>query len=189
MPLIVIVSGPPCTGKSTLGERLARDLRLPFLSKDRIKELLFDTLGTGDRAWSQKLGAASMEMLFMLADTELAAGRSCVLEANFRPAQANAQFHSLKEKYTFQAIQIDYIADTDVLLARFQARASSGMRHAGHLDSTIYPELVADLQRAVYGPLEVADAIYTVNTTDFEKVDFERLLVEIRDCLINTSSE
>jgi predicted kinase len=178
-PFLIIISGAPCTGKTTLGQRIARDLSFPFISKDRIKELLFDTVGVGDREWSKKLGAATMEILFMLAETELVAGRSFVLEANFRPAQANAQFQPLRAKYDFTVFQVECSADSDVLLTRFQARTESGERHPGHIDHITYPEVVADLQFGVYGPLEIADALYTVDTTDFTKVDYERLLADI----------
>ena len=104
---LVIVSGPPCTGKSTVAERLARDLELPLLSKDRIKEPLFDALGWSDRAWSRKLGAAALDILFMLAETELTAHRSFLLEGNFRPSQANAEFRRLMDKYSFDAFRLN----------------------------------------------------------------------------------
>ncbi len=182
-PIAIIISGPPCTGKTTLGQRLAHDLRLPFLSKDRIKELLFDTLGVGDREWSKKLGAATIEMLFMLAETELAAGRSFLLEANFRPAQANGQFMALKEKYAFRAIQVECRADTAVLLDRFKTRTESGERHPGHIDHVTYPEVVADLLNGVYGPLEVADTVHIVDTTDFARVNYEQLLERIQKAM------
>jgi len=54
-PLLIIISGPPGTGKTTLGKRMANELHLPFVNKDSIKELLFDHLGWHDRAWSRKL--------------------------------------------------------------------------------------------------------------------------------------
>jgi tRNA uridine 5-carbamoylmethylation protein Kti12 len=48
---LVLVTGPPTSGKTTLARPLAHHLDLPLLGKDAIKEALFDTLGTGDRAW------------------------------------------------------------------------------------------------------------------------------------------
>ena len=43
-PLVLIISGPPCTGKTTLARRLATDLGLPLMCKDTIKEVLFERL-------------------------------------------------------------------------------------------------------------------------------------------------
>jgi 2-phosphoglycerate kinase len=52
-PLLVIITGPPAAGKTTLGRQLAGALSLPFIHKDGIKEILFDVLGWRDRAWSR----------------------------------------------------------------------------------------------------------------------------------------
>src|SRR5438874_2605694 len=125
----IIITGSPCTGKTNLGQRIAQDLQLPFLSKDRIKETLFNTLGYSDRAWSRQLGAATMELLYMLVKTELAANRSFLVESNFHSASATARFLELKQKYSFETCQVLCHTETATLLERVKRRAESGERH------------------------------------------------------------
>jgi hypothetical protein len=82
---IAYVSGRLGAGKSSLGP-LAAELGYSLVTKDLIKETLHDALfvpggGEIDRAWSQRLGAASFELLWMLA----ARAGDMVIEANFHP--------------------------------------------------------------------------------------------------------
>jgi predicted kinase len=78
----VLVSGPPAAGKTTLARPLAAELGFALLAKDQIKEALHDALGVDpDLAWSRRLGAAAMELLWTLA----AEAPAAVLEANFWP--------------------------------------------------------------------------------------------------------
>ena len=84
-PCLVIVTGPPGSGKTTLARRLARDLRLPLIAKDDIKETLFDALGWRDREWSMRLGHASTEVQYHMLARELDAGQSVVAESAFIP--------------------------------------------------------------------------------------------------------
>lgn len=64
--MVVLVTGVPGSGKTTLARRLSPALGLPLLSKDVVKETMFDVLGVGDRAWSTRLGAAANEVLWSL---------------------------------------------------------------------------------------------------------------------------
>jgi predicted kinase len=57
-PHLIVIAGPPAAGKTTLARQIARALRLPVICKDTLKESLFDHLGAGDRAQSQRLGYA-----------------------------------------------------------------------------------------------------------------------------------
>src|SRR6185295_8584245 len=66
--MYVLVSGLPGSGKTTIAAPLATALDLPLLARDSIKESLWDALGAGDLAWSRRLGAASAETFWRLAD-------------------------------------------------------------------------------------------------------------------------
>src|SRR6185437_3895614 len=84
-PYLIIVTGLPATGKSTLARELARRLRVPLIGKDMIKEPLLDMLGAGDSERSRLLSTASFAVLFELARELLARGLSLIVEGNFRP--------------------------------------------------------------------------------------------------------
>jgi len=57
----ILVTGPPAAGKSTMAELLSDRLKLPALSKGRVKELLFDYVGFQSREGKVNLGVASTD--------------------------------------------------------------------------------------------------------------------------------
>lgn len=64
---LIVVSGAPGTGKTTVGRLIASRLDRPLLSVDIVKECLGDVLGLGDEAWSNILGDAAAATVFGLA--------------------------------------------------------------------------------------------------------------------------
>src|SRR5213079_1899630 len=105
MPLLIIVSGPRCTGKTTLARGIAAELGLPLITKDGIKELLFDSLGWSDRDWSRRLGRATYPLLYYFVEAQLRAGRSHVVESNFYPAYSAEAFRALRRAHRFEPFQ------------------------------------------------------------------------------------
>jgi predicted kinase len=182
-PLIVIVTGLPGTGKTTLGRRLAADLRLPYFYKDGIKESLFDALGWSDRAWSRRLGVASYDVLFAIIAAELAAGRSLVVESNFSPQYDTPRFLALKRRYGFAPVQVLCSAEGAVVLERFRSRAASAERHPGHVETENLAEFEAVLLQGRLEPLDIGGALLEVETTDFARLDYAVLLQAVRAAL------
>jgi predicted kinase len=171
-PLLVIIWGWPGTGKTSLGRRLARDLGLPFVNKDGVKEKLFDTLGWKDRAWSKQLSGASNALLFYFAEALLAAGQAVIVESNFDAQAAAPPLRRLQAKYGALLIQIHCQATLETLMQRWKNRAEAGTRHPGHVDAATLEELKQLVLNSPTVRLEIGGEVIEVDTTDFQRLDY-----------------
>lgn len=177
--MVIIISGPPASGKTTIGRRIAHDLRLPYVGKDDIKERLFDTLGVGDRAWSRKLGAVTYELLYWFAELQLQAGGSMIVESNFRAAISGPQWARLQVQYQCRAFQVICRVDPTVQRVRYEERWRSGQRHPGHVDDVAIADVVREPGDA-YAPMPLDGPVVEVDTTDWATVDYEALITRLR---------
>lgn len=183
-PLLLLVSGPPGAGKTTLGRQIAHDLKMPFFNKDGIKETLFDTLGWRDRDWSRQLGSASALLLFHCIERQLEAGQSVVAESAYQAAYDAPRVRALQEQVHCRVLEVHCTAATDVLLARFLARAQSRQRHPGHGgEAAQLEELRANLLNGMYRPLSEGGAALMIDTTDLAQLDYQRLLQVVRSTI------
>lgn len=181
-PILLLVSGPPASGKTTLGKRLARDLGMPFISKDALKETLFDTLGTQDKAWARRLGVASIALLYDVAARLLEAGQDLVAESNFLPGLDTPRVRTLAEKYDCRVVEVHCTAPPEVLIARYAARAVSGARHPGHTDMStgLTEEGQEALRVGAWAPVLGTQAIM-LDTRTFSETTYQKLLAQVRE--------
>jgi predicted kinase len=178
-PLLLIVSGLPCAGKTSIAERFAAELSLPLMTKDGIKEQLFYTLGWKDRDWSRKLSKASVELLLYFTESQLAAGNSLIIECNFQPDLAAPRLRAMQARFAAALLQVYCRADTGTLYERFKAR--TGTRHAGHVDEQYLAEFQEMLDRTPQETMDLGCPVVVVDTTDFQKVDYPTLIKAVRD--------
>lgn len=165
----------PAAGKTTVARALADELALPVVSKDDIKEQLYEALGVGDVEWSQRLGGASYALIFVLAAELLGAGQAVILDANFFADRHEERFRELPPH---RVAQVHCHAPLDVLLDRFNGR---GERHSGHLDRQRSVELAGRFESAVHRPLALDGELLRVDTTGY--VDLPRLAARIGELL------
>ncbi|MCL2515550.1 MAG: ATP-binding protein [Microbacteriaceae bacterium] len=144
-PYVVLVLGRPASGKSTISAEIARRWSLPLVSKDALKEILFDSLGVGDRAWSVKLGRASFALLDHVIELQLRTGLPFVVDAAYSAEFEEAKFQRWQSRYGFTAVQVHCTASPDELLRRYRRRATDGTRHPGHGDAESLDEFRASL--------------------------------------------
>jgi predicted kinase len=166
---VVLVSGAPGSGKTSLAAPLAAELGCALLGKDRIKETLHDALAAPepDLAWSRRLGGAAMELLWALA----ADAPAVVLEANFRPRSAyeRGRISALCPR----PVEVNCVCPPELAARRYTERAAAG--HPVHVVIRLSPELLAEFDR----PVGIGDLI-TVDTTG--PVDVAALADRVRTC-------
>ena len=187
-PVIIIVSGPPASGKTTLAKQIATKFGLPIVHKDDLKELLFEAFEYRSREQSSKLGATSMQLLYFFTETLVKAGQSLIVESNFNADIATQEFVNIKKKYDFEPFQIQCKTDGEVLLQRFQARSQTGERHSAHFDKAYYEESRQVLLKGRHDNLGIGGSLFEVDTTDFNKIDYKSLFGAIRASLQENKS-
>lgn len=179
MTYVVVVTGPPAGGKTTLGRQLAADLGVPFVSKDAIKESLYDSLGWTAKAGSRRLGIASFEVLYVVLEALVAAGVSVVIEAPFDPEMAAAELESLRQRYPLAIVQVLCRAEGRVLIERYRARNDSGERHPGHIQTDLMAEVEEHLAQGTWTPVAIESGVIEVDTSDPATLNYDTVLEDV----------
>ncbi|MNH50064.1 hypothetical protein D3C73_16690 [compost metagenome] len=167
-PKLIIIQGAPASGKTTISHHLVQRLDdVLLVSKDGIKEFLFDTQPTGDRDWSRVLGKASIGAMYEIAKVFLASGRHVILESAFHPLYAREDI----QKLNADVLEIYCHCNTEELIKRFKIRASTD-RHPGHLDDRINydVESIKQFQPINVGTLATIDTTKGVNKSQYNNI-------------------
>jgi len=169
-PLLVVITGAPAAGKTTIARGIAQRLRLPLIAKDTIKEALFDGLGTGDLAWSQRLGVGTYLAIVALLEDSIAAGASVVVEANFvRGSEIEARLAALPARF----VQVHCTAPLEVLLERYGRRE----RHPGHVDGERIEALRDAVESGRHDPLDLPGKTIRLDTS--QEIDIGDVVARI----------
>ena len=194
MPVLVLITGPPCTGKTTLGQRLASDFNLPFFFKDGFKERMYDDYAAVQgadsltRDASRLLGRMSMGCLQIVCEEMLARNQSHILEANFDRQLFSPYLAELKTRYAFHVVQVQLKANGGILLERFVRRERED-RHPGHQGLAFLESVKPALLRGEQEPLNAEGDLLTLDTTDFALLNYASIHALLTEHLGRTAGQ
>lgn len=189
LPLALIVCGAPGTGKTTLARRLAPALGLPLIARDDLKESLFETLGWSTVEWSERLGRATYELVYLLIERLLAARCSLLVETPLDPDWANPRFQTLQARYPFQPAQLILSTRADLLRQRYAKRVDTGERHPGLMDRMRMGQLDPVGSEKRNRPLDLDGPVLRIDTSDFAALNFNGLVKQLRAIIRNLTAK
>jgi predicted kinase len=120
-PIIVIVSGLPATGKTTLAKKIGEKFKLPVFTKDDVKVLIADGINAKNPS-VKGLGSTSNSILFYIAVHCLENGYSLIIEGNFKDTKQTKEFITYLKKANKRVCEIHCVAEYQLRFKRYNSR-------------------------------------------------------------------
>jgi predicted kinase len=167
LPTLVVVSGPPGSGKTTLAHAIAESLPCPAICRDEIKEGMAHAQGQDFQGGhGDPLTQRTLPLFFEVVRVLITAGVTVVAEAAFQDARWRPELEPLGELAQLRIVRCN--VDPAISFERVARRVVDRPHHAkAHGDSTLGKE-IADWEQA-FGSFEhvsIDARSIDVDTTD-----------------------
>lgn len=149
---LVVFSGPPCSGKSTLGELLSARLGFEYRQMDKIRKCLFPE--SQHEPEHRKIAYAAMHMI---ANEFLTRGKSLIVDATYSPIEQRKAIESIAQAQGAQLYLIECTVPVNVAVKRFDNDRNHDAHPAVDLTSDKVAALVQGFQYSGKG--------FTLDTT------------------------
>ena len=162
-PVLVVVSGPPGSGKTTLAHALAQAIRCPAICRDEIKEgMVHAQRGDFEPAQDDPLTRRTLPVFFDVVRVLVTAGVTVVAEAAFQDRLWRSGLTPLAEHAQLRVVQCS--ADAAVARARIANRRTTEGHRAAHANILNLDTLEQSL--ASFERVSISAPSLEVDTTD-----------------------
>jgi predicted kinase len=160
--MLVVISGPPGTGKTTLAHRIATAIGCPAICRDEIKEGMAHATpgfvpGPGD-----PLTMRTLSTFFDVIGLLIGRGTTVVAEAAFQDRLWNPGLTPLLGRADIRIVHC--VVPAEVALARITARSDSDPRRSAHEDAQISADARLRTHNS-FQPVDLPVPALTVDTT------------------------
>lgn len=177
--LMIIVTGAPATGKTTLSRNLAERFKFPVINKDETKELIFNNLEIKGKDWKVKIDITSLQLTLLLTEKLAQTGKIFIIEGNFENKYSRESFLDIKSRYNYKMLQLFCHTQEETLYERYIRRDNSGERHPVHTRLTGGFEEYKKMNDKNF-KLDIGGSInIDIDTTKFENVNLHEIYDEV----------
>jgi predicted kinase len=164
----VVVTGLAGAGKTSVADPLARSLELPLVSKDSLKEAMFDQMGS--RGWqTSKIVSRAADAAITSLAREL---EGAVIDNFWRPQTARDLLQGASP-----IVEVFCDCPPGLAFERFRSRA----RHSGHADDENDASLASFASQAEWFPIRYLGPVVTIDTS--LTVDIGAVTARVRSLL------
>ena len=198
----ILITGVPASGKSFFSEYLSGCVDIPCMSKDSIKEILFDIIGFKSREEKIHLNDAATSAMLYCAEQFMKHRKVFILESNFEK-KGKKQIADLINKYNYKSVTVSLTGDYSAIYKRLKLRNKSADRHPGHIVNDYYPRevtetdfdaisferFVDEIEKREMDDFDIGDTCLSIDTTQINEVNWELIANAVKEAVFEYLSD
>ncbi|MBN2299646.1 MAG: hypothetical protein V3569_00995 [Acholeplasmataceae bacterium] len=173
MSKLIIITGFLATLKTTISLRLSKDLGIPSLNKDSIKEILGETIGFTNREENLKLSFATFQLMKFMMMKNMDLNIDTIIESNFKPSEIK-ELENACRRQNIQILTIYLFGDVDVLYQRYIDRQPN--RHPVHTSTGLISYEMFKQSMSQYRKEDCIGEVVSFDTTKFNEDIYHDIL-------------
>lgn len=121
---LIIFTGPPASGKSSLSSDIAKDLKIDCISKDLFKMHLFDKYGFKNHDEKKLLSIKGEAMMYRVIKFYISRNKDLIIDNNFKEFDTLRSL--LNANNQIELFCVVCMADYKILATRYNKRIQEG---------------------------------------------------------------